>query len=210
MTNARTPVNGSTVYQIVVDGQKSDIVANFDTAIRQIGFALAGSVEALNSWSNFPEFDGQNTAELAGTFYHRVRYAVVEQSREYRVEEHRLNGLLGARSFIRSIDLKNEFDPAFEIQSGLNYVARGLESIPTASGMVEALIASHIEIAKRTKSNADIIGSLREVQQRMGGEDFVSGNAAGGAEFLANLPKVAKARFDDLAAEMRNSIGMKM
>lgn len=210
MSNSRTPTNGSTVYQIVVDGLKTDIVADFDTAIRQIGFALAGSVETLNSWKSFPEFDGQDTVELAGSYYHRIRYAMIEQTREYSVEEHKLNGLLGAKSLVRIINLKNELDPAFEIQAGLNYVARGIESIPTASGKVEALIASHIKVARMTKSDAQIIEGLREVQQRMGGQDFVGDYEAHGTEFLDHLPGIARARFNELAAEMKNEVGLKM
>lgn len=210
MTNSRTPVNGSTIYQIVVDGHKTDIVADFDTAIQQIGYTLSGSVEALNNWKKFPEFEGQTTEELAGTFYHRIRYAMIEQKHEYSLEEHRLNGLLGAKSFIRSINLKNELDPAFEIQAGLNYVARGIESVPTASGKVEALIASHIKVARMTKSEAEIIEGLKEVHQRMGGQDFVGDYKAHGREFLDHLPGIARARFDELAAEMTNAIGMKM
>jgi hypothetical protein len=210
MSNSRTPVNGATVYQIVVDGQKTDIVADFDTAICQIGYTLAGSVETLNSWKKFPEFDGQDTEELAGSYYHRIRYAMIEQPHEYSLEEHRLNGLLGAKSFVRSINLKNELDPAFEIQAGLNYVARGIESVPTAAGKVEALIASHIKVARMTKADAEIIEGLREVQKRMGGQDFVGGYEAHGTEFLDHLPGVARARFDELAAEMKNTVGLRM
>lgn len=209
MTTSRTPTNGSTIYQIVVDGQKTDIVSDFATAIQQIGYTLAGSVDALNKWKSFPEFEGQTSEELAGTFYHRIRYAMVEQERDYSLEEHRLSGLLGAKSFIRSINLKHEFDPAFEIQAALNYVARGIESVPTAAAKVEALIASHIKVARMTKSDVEIIEGLKEVQLRMGGQDFV-GDKPHGTEFLDHLPGVARTRFNELAAEMTNTVGMKM
>jgi hypothetical protein len=210
MTSQRTPVNGSTIYQIVRDGQKTDIVADFETAIRQIGYALAGSVETLNSWKNFPEFEGQDTKELAGSFYHRIRYAMIEQKHEYSLEEHELNGLLGAKSFVRRIDIKNEFDPAFEIQVGLNHVARGIESVPTASGKIEAILSSHITVARMTKSDAEIIAGLKEVNQRMGGQDFVGDYKVQGTEFLDNLPGIARARFNELAEEMKNDVGLKM
>lgn len=210
MTNVITPANGSTIYQIVVDGHKTDIVADFDTALQQIGYALAGSSEALNNWKKFPEFEGQTTEDLAGTFYHRIRYAMIEQKREYSLEEHKLNGLLGAKSLIRSINLKNEFDPAFEIQAGLNYVARGIESVPTASGKVEALIASHIKVARMTKTDAEIIEGLKEVHQRMGGQDFVGDYKGHGTQLLDHLPGIARAWFDELAAEMTSTVDMKM
>jgi hypothetical protein len=210
MSDIQPPANGSTIFQIVVDGQKTDIVADFDTAIQQIGYTLAGSVQVMNEWKKFPEFERQTTEELAGTFYHRIRYAMIEQKREYSVEEHSLNGLFGAKSFVRSIDMKNELDPAFEIQAGLNFVARGIESVPTASGKVEALIASHIKVARMTKSDAEIIEGLKEVHQRMGGEDFVGEYKVHGTEFLDHLPGVARARFDELAAEMTNTVGLRM
>lgn len=210
MNNEKNPDNGSTLYQIVINDQKTDIVADFDTAMQQIGYTLAGSVDVLNSWKSFPEFEGQDTAELAGSFFHRIRYAMIEQKNEFSVEEHRLNGLLGAKSLVRTINLKHEFDPAFEIQAGLNFVARGIESVPTASGKVEAIIASHIKVARMNKTDDEIVAGLRDVHQRMGGEDFTVGYQADQTKFLDKLPGAARARFNELTAQMTNTHGMRM
>jgi hypothetical protein len=199
---------GSSVVQIVINDRPGNIVADFDTAIRQIGYIIAGSPEIFQSWGRFPEFPGQDTSELAGSLFHRIRYAMLEQNDTFKLHQHHLTSMFGSNSLVRVIDLSNEFDPGFEFQTALNYTARGKESAPVAAAKIEAIMMSHIDYARRSNSDETIIAHIKEVQQRMGGKDFVGMYEPHGTEFLDWLPSVARSEFDRLAADMQQAATM--
>jgi hypothetical protein len=208
MENYEAAKQGASVFQIVINDRPGNIVADFNTALRQIGYNLAGSHEAFQSWGRFSEFPGQETAELAGSLFHRIRYAMLEQKDTFKLHQHHLTSMFGSNSLVRVIDLSNEFDPGFEFQTALNYCARGMESAPTAAAKIEAILMSQIDFARRSNPDETIVAHIKEVQQRMGGKDFVGMYEPPATEFLDWLPTVARSEFDRLAVEMQPAATM--
>jgi hypothetical protein len=202
---------GSTVFQIITNGQAGSIVPTFEDAMVNVGVKLAGSRDQLVAWRKNGEFDGLDTPELAGSFFHRIRYAMdMSESNKYKFEQHEVTNIPGGSSLVRSIPISNEFDPGYELQYALNTFARGIESAPTASAKLEAFLKSHVAAARQVASDEQIIAGLKETHQRMGGFDFVGQYEPHGTELLDWLPEVARSRFDELAEELRPSSGMKI
>jgi hypothetical protein len=211
MSTSEPAKAGSTVYQIITNDQAGSIVPTFQAAMVDIGLKLAGSRDKLQVWGGISEFDGLDTRELAGSFYHRIRYAMdMSDSNTFTINEHQVENVPGGSSLVRSIPVSNEFDPGYELQHALNTIARGIESAPTASGKLEAFIKSHIDVSRKTQSDEQIIADLKETQERMGGFDFVGQYEPHGTELLDWLPEVVRNRFDEIVAELQPSYGMKI
>lgn len=205
---------GSAVFQLVIDGKPGSIFSKFHDVMIDIGVRLTGSLANLDPWRKFPEFEGLDTPQRAGTLNHRIRYGMeAKKDVVYEVHEHRVGTFPGGSSLVRLIPLSNEFDPSYEFQYALNVFAQGIESAPTASGKLEAFLKSHISTARGSKSDEEIITGIRDTHQRMGGLDFLAEYDADEAEqapLLDWLPGFVRARFDDYAAEIRPSAGMKI
>lgn len=197
---------GATVFQIIADGVPGNIVPAFGIAMEQIGFTLAGP-EHISSWRHVGEFPGIDTVELAGSFFHRIRYEMAVTDREFTLQEHKLSNFLGGSSIVRTIPVSDEFDPAFVVQHVLNDVALGLESVDTAARRVETVVGTRIKLARLEKSDADILAELRDTSQRMGGFDFIGDLNPNATDFLDRLPVKARERLEALLLDFKPKVG---
>lgn len=197
----------SIVYQIIVDGVPGDIRHSFHATMKRIGYLLAQDPNELQRWQELSEFKGQDSAELSGSFYHRIRYAMLDDKRDFKVSEHVICEDPSRPSPRKTIDIRNEFDPDFEIQTGLNQVAQGIETEMQAGAKLEAIIRDHVCYSRISSSDEEIIEALQHTSDRMtsGNSKIAFHHVTDPKTFLDKLPSIARKRFDELLAEMTTS-----
>lgn len=201
----------SKVFQIIVDGVPGDIRDSFHTTMKRIGYLLAKDMNK-QTWKELAEFEGQINAELAGSFYHRIRYAMLDDEREFKINEHVIFKDPTRPSLQKTINIKHEFDPDFEIQVGLNTVARGIEHELQAGAKLEAILKGHISYARSSNSDEQIVETLKQTRKRMtsGNSKFSFENISDPKAFLDRLPTIARERFDELLSQMTLATGRKL
>jgi hypothetical protein len=191
---------GTTIYQVIKDGQPAELVGSYDTALRKIGLAFT-TRDDLEAWGRLGEFPGLDTIELAGTYLQRIRFAIEQTGRHCGVAEHRLKGPFETTSLVRTIDVTNEFDPGYELQSGLYRAALGSIDRDDIAERLAAVIAGKIAFERITKSDEEIVSAIIEASSRLGSETFKADAATDASAFLNELPRVAADRYEELAAK---------
>lgn len=192
---------GTTVYQVIKDGYPAELTDSYDNALRRIAIAFAfapGDFEALGRRDEFPELEA---ADVCGTYQQRLRFAIEQSGRSAEVAEHRLGSIHEKTSMVRIISVTTEFDPGYEIQSGLYRAALDSIEKETASEMLASIIASKIAYEQITKSDDEIVASIVEASARLGSEALGAESTKDATAFLKALPRVAADRYEELAAK---------
>lgn len=189
---------GTTIYQVIKDGEPAELVESYDTALRKIGLAFT-SRDDLEAWGRLGEFPGLDTTELAGTYLQRIRFAIEQTGRHCAVAEHRLQGPFEATSLVRIINVTGEFDPGYELQSGLYRAALGSIDRDTVADRLAAIITDKIAFERLTKSDEEIVSAVLEASGRLGSGTFGAETANDATVFLNALPKLTADRYEELA-----------
>jgi hypothetical protein len=192
---------GTTVYQVIKDGHPAELADTYDNALRRIAIAFAftsDAFEALGRRDEFPELDA---ADLCGTYQQRLRFAIEQSGRKAEVAEHRLGGIYEKTSLVRTIDVTTEFDPGYEVQSGLYRAALGSIDRDVVSDRLASVIAGKIAYEQISKSDEEIVSAIVEASARLGSETLDAENAKDVAAYLKALPGVAADRYQELAAK---------
>lgn len=191
---------GTTIFQIIKDGQPAELVESYDTALRKIGLAFT-SRDDFEAWGRLGEFPGLDTTELGGTYLQRIRFAIEQTGRHCQVAEHRLQGHFEATSLVRTINVTSEFDPRYEVQSGLYRAALGSIDRDIVADRLAAIIADKIAFERISKSDEEVVSAIIEASGRLGSETFGAETAKNASTYLNALPRLAAERYEELAAK---------
>jgi hypothetical protein len=194
---------GMAVYIINHKGRMA-ILDSFDSAFRHLARAELGK-EVYDKCGSLDQFEGLNTQELAGTFFHSLKFAMWGAGvRDSVIEEHRVTPLFQTPTAARRFNVINELDPAFTIQVYLYQMSLGKNDPEVLSNGVFESIKSQIHFERLSLTDREIVEKIIDASHRYGGNDLGAQEAdtlRSYTEFLNALPEIAKSRFDELAAK---------
>lgn len=203
MSTSEQVKSGMAVYLVNYKGRTA-ILDSFDSAFRHLARVELGK-EVYDKCGSLDQFEGLNTQELAGAFFHALKFAMWGAGvRDRVIEEHRVTQLFQTPATPRRFDVVNEFDPAFTIQAYLYQTSLGKSDPEIASNGVLESIKSQIEFERLSLTDREIVEKIIDASHRYGSNDLSAQDADtlhSYTEFLNSLPEIARGRFDELAAK---------
>jgi hypothetical protein len=193
---------GTTVYQVIKDGYPAELADTYDNALRRIAIAFAFTSDAFEALGRRDEFPELEAVDLCGTYQQRLRFAIEQSGRHAQVAEHRLGGIYEKTSLVRTIGVTTEFDPGYEVQSGLYRAANRTIDREEVSERLAAVIASKIAFERISKSDDEIVAAIVEASDRLGSDTLGASAAKDATEFLKGLPSLAADRYEELASKV--------
>lgn len=192
---------GTTVYQLIKDGYPAELADTYDSALRKLALSFANNLDDFEGIGRRDEFPELGTADLCGTYQQRLRFAIEQSGRSALIAEHRLGGIYEKTTLVRTIGVTTEFDPGYEVQSGLYRAVLGSVDRDLVSDRLAGVIASKIAYEQITKSDDEIVTSIVEASARLGSETLGAESAKDATAYLKALPRAAAERYEELAAK---------
>ncbi len=201
MTEKTFAMIGTTVYQVIKDGYPAELAETYDTALRKLALSFALTLDAFEALGRRDEYPELDAVDLCGTYQQRLRFAIEQSGRSAMVAEHRLGGVYEKTSLVRTIGVTTEFDPGYEVQSGLYRTALGSIDRDLVSDRLAGVIASKIAFERISKSDEEIVFAIVEASTRLGSDTLGAEDAKDATAYLDALPRAAADLYEELAAK---------
>lgn len=189
-------------FQVIVNGEAGNVAGSLELALENIVYSM--------DQQGLPPLAVDNpllaTSEIKISWYHRVRYAVENGGYEsVYIAMHDLYQFPTLDTQVNSFDLIYDFDPSYLVTKFLLDAENSDAPLDELAGALEAEVAKgHLNASKRQPPER-LFQRYLDLQGRMYGpkvlETTDSSSPERMAEAIAELPKLARARFEEMAGK---------
>lgn len=192
----------TTAWQIIVNGHGRCVVGTLERAFDHVSRHLdPGGAATFGRRAEFPALDA---ADCPGSYRHRLRYEVETRGFEsYELVEHDLRAQPAHKTEIVAYDLAHAFDPCYLVQKHLYLAADGDDPVSELADRLERAVLDGVSpIAKLdAERRRDAVENLRRWERDLDGEFEVVPRSGDAGRILRDLPRIARAKFEALAAK---------
>lgn len=188
-------------FQLVINGHGNTVVSSLDLALRHFAPSLANGPAEYDTVGKDDEFPSLEAQGLAGSYAQRLRWLAEGRFETVEIVMHDTDSKPGFVTSEFSLDLVNDFDPAYELQAALYKTESTDEDIMIIGDELQIEIVDGIQEGRRfLEDDAAFVERLRQTERWMGGEQLIPADGDP-AEILAGLPQLARQRFEEMAAK---------
>lgn len=190
-------------YQLVINGHGHTVVSSLSQAFRHFAASMAsghGQIDSVGSVDDFPALDDKG---LAGSYAQRVRWEAETGGRYGTVEivEHDTSANPGFSTSAFSLDIINDFDPSYELQTALYKAEATDEDFMSIGEDLQIEVYDGIQSGRRFgETDEAFLARLRKIEEWMGADSVIP-EEGDPTEILTDLPKNLRMRFEELASK---------
>lgn len=190
---------GNNAFQIVIGGYGQTVVSSIEQAKHHLAAHVAPEKADLERLGSSEEYPALATQELAGSYFQRVRHAAEGTAESIEIVMHDTNAAPGTTTARTSLDIINDFDPAYELQAFLYKACESDEDLGDLAAELQIEIHDGVQHARRFgETDEDFVDRLRTYGKWMEGNTVIpeTGDAT---RILEDLPMSVRAKFEEFA-----------
>lgn len=185
-------------YQLATNGYGNTVVGSLDLVFRHFASSLAGSsdVGSVGRADDYPALDDKG---FAGSYAQRLRWIAEGRFDTAEILVHDLATPAGRQTVTFTLDLVSGFDPDYELQSALYKAESSDESLMSFGEGLQIAVYDGVQNGRRFgEDDEKFLARLRMTAEIMGCDSFIPDEGSA-ADILADLPKLARERFEEMA-----------
>jgi len=191
-----------TAVQVVLNGHGHTVVRDLRRAFEHIARTAFPTDDRWKDMEGDGGFPMLAAVGEGGSYFHRVRYAILGESHESVVMvTHDLDREPGHYTATDRYDLVSEFDPSFLVSRYLFWAHETEKRLDDLAVSLETEVEDGLREGGRILESLEaFVDRLRRYQRDFGGPEVIP--AVGDAEEILNdLPSLARAKFEEIAAK---------